>query len=82
MIEENKKVMEMSGVELLSRDQLGNVYDLTVDEVAWMVDIIVRQDLSIRERAMMLCGLFNAPVVTGKTTPEHQDQGGVKDGKA
>lgn len=61
MIEENKKVIELSGIELLSRDQMGNIYDLSVDDAAWMVDIIVRQDLSVRDRSLMLCGLMNAP---------------------
>lgn len=73
MIEEHKKVIELSGVELLARDQIGNTFDLDSNDAAWMIDIVSRQDLSLRERAMMLYGLINGPSISPSDDTNKED---------
>lgn len=63
MIEEYKTIIELAGIKLMARDSLGNSFDMTSNEIAWLSFIVSRQDIGGRERALMLAGLIGSPQI-------------------
>lgn len=61
LIKELTEIIEQSGIELNSRDQLGNTFELCAADIAIMVVILVREDLTKIEKAMMLYGAIHSP---------------------
>jgi hypothetical protein len=56
------EIIDQSGIELNSRDQIGNVIELCSMDLAIMAVILVREDLTAIEKSMMLYGSIHSPV--------------------
>lgn len=60
--EEIKEVVKMSGMELLSTDQLGNPFEMSEDDIALMFFTMARGDISLQDKALILAGILVAPM--------------------
>jgi hypothetical protein len=55
------EIIDQSGIELNSRDQLGNVIELCSMDLAIMAIILLREDITPIEKSMMLYGSIHSP---------------------
>lgn len=61
-VKELTEIIDQSGIELNSRDQLGNVFELCSMDLAIIVVILSREDITGIEKSMMLYGAIHSPV--------------------